>query len=201
MSVREAETEQRRTPRQKVIAVVVVVVVAALGIAGWLALSGANMFGLGQPKMWTVSGLEAFVDDIDDEFGTTEVVEAYLAENFATVEVPVDGDASRTITYKYDGGFTESRKGTRPADESEGLIDLRELDAEKTLALLPDAPAMAGLPDGEVSAILIMLAYGPDSEVADVPEVSVHVETEFGETGSVRADLSGDVVSVDATSD
>ncbi|HEY9323296.1 MAG TPA: hypothetical protein VIP50_00055 [Agromyces sp.] len=201
MSVREAETEQRRTPRQKVIAVVVVVVVAALGIAGWLALSGANVFGLGQPKMWTVSGLEAFVDDIDDEFGTTEVVEAYLAENFATVEVPVDGDASRTITYKYDGGFTESRKGTRPADESEGLIDLRELDAEKTLALLPDAPAMAGLPDGEVSAILIMLAYGPDSEVADVPEVSVHVETEFGETGSVRADLSGDVVSVDATSD
>ena len=201
MSVREAETEQRRTPRQKVIAVVVVVVVAALGIAGWLALSGANVFGLGQPKMWTVSGLEAFVDDIDDEFGTTEVVEAYLAENFATVEVPVDGDASRTITYKYDGGFTESRKGTRPADESEGLIDLRELDAETTLALLPDAPAMVGLPDGEVSAILIMLAYGPDSDVADVPEVSVHVETEFGETGSVRADLSGDVVSVDATSD
>ena len=201
MSVREAETEQRRTPRQKVIAVVVVVVVAALGIAGWLALSGANVFGLGQPKMWTVSGLEAFVDDLDDEFGTTEVVEAYLAENFATVEVPVDGDASRTITYKYDGGFTESRKGTRPADESEGLIDLRELDAEKTLALLPDAPAMVGLPDGEVSAILIMLAYGPDSDVADVPEVSVHVETEFGETGSVRADLSGDVVSVDAASD
>ncbi len=201
MSVREAETEQRRTPRQKVIAVVVVVVVAALGIAGWLALSGANVFGLGQPKMWTVSGLEAFVDDLDDEFGTTEVVEAYLAENFATVEVPVDGDASRTITYKYDGGFTESRKGTRPADESEGLIDLRELDAETTLALLPDAPAMAGLPDGEVSAILIMLAYGPDSEVADVPEVSVHVETEFGETGSVRADLSGDVVSVDSASD
>jgi hypothetical protein len=201
MSVREAETEQRRTPRQKVIAVVVVVVVAALGIAGWLALSGANVFGLGQPKMWTVSGLEAFVDDLDDEFGTTEVVEAYLAENFATVEVPVDGDASRTITYKYDGGFTESRKGTRSADESEGLIDLRELDAEKTLALLPDAPAMVGLPDGEVSAILIMLAYGPDSDVADVPEVSVHVETEFGETGSVRADLSGDVVSVDAASD
>lgn len=201
MSVREAETEQPRTPRQKVIAVVVVVVVAAIGIAGWLALSGANVFGLGQPKMWTVSGLEAFVDDLDDEFGTTEVVEAYLAENFATVEVPVDGDASRTITYKYDGGFTESRKGTRPADESEGLIDLRELDAEKTLALLPEAPAMVGLPDGEVSAILIMLAYGPDSDVADVPEVSVHVETEFGETGSVRADLSGDVVSVDAASD
>jgi hypothetical protein len=201
MSVREAETEQRRTPRQKVIAVVVVVVVAALGIAGWLALSGANVFGLGQPKMWTVSGLEAFVDDLDDEFGTTEVVEAYLAENFATVEVPVDGDASRTITYKYDGGFTESRKGTRPADESEGLIDLRELDAEKTLALLPDAPAMVGLPDGEVSAILIMLAYGPDSDLADVPEVSVHIETEFGETGSVRADLSGDVVSVDSASD
>lgn len=201
MSVREAETEQRRTPRQKVIAVVVVVVVAAIGIAGWLALSGANVFGLGQPKMWTVSGLEAFVDDLDDEFGTTEVVEAYLAENFATVEVPVDGDASRTITYKYDGGFTESRKGTRPADESEGLIDLRELDAEKTVALLPDAPAMVGRPDGEVSAILIMLAYGPDSDVADVPEVSVHVETEFGETGSVRADLSGDVVSVDAASD
>lgn len=201
MSVREAETEQPRTPRQKVIAVVVVVVVAALGIAGWLALSGANVFGLGQPKMWTVSGLEAFVDDLDDEFGTTEVVEAYLAENFATVEVPVDGGASRTITYKYDGGFTESRKGTRPADESEGLIDLRELDAEKTLALLPEAPAMVGLPDGEVSAILIMLAYGPDSDVADVPEISVHVETEFGETGSVRADLSGDVVSVDAASD
>lgn len=201
MSVREAETEQRRTPRQKVIAVVVVVVAAAIGIAGWLALSGASVFGLGQPKMWTVSGLEAFVDDLDDEFGTTEVVEAYLAENFATVEVPVDGDASRTITYKYDGGFTESRKGTRPADESEGLIDLRELDAEKTVALLPDAPAMVGRPDGEVSAILIMLAYGPDSDVADVPEVSVHVETEFGETGSVRADLSGDVVSVDAASD
>ena len=201
MSVREAETEQSRTSRQKVIAVVVVVVVAALGIAGWLAMSGANVFGLGQPKMWTVGGLETFVDDVDDEFGTSEVVEAYLAENFATVELPVDGDASRTITYKYDGGFTESRKGTRSADESEGLIDLRELDAEKTLALLPDAPARVDLPDGEVSAILIMLAYGPDSDVADVPEVSVHVETEFGETGSVRADLSGDVVSVDTASD
>ncbi|WP_157372701.1 hypothetical protein [Agromyces sp. Root81] len=197
MSVREAEPEQQRTSRPKVVALAAVSVVAAIGIAGWLVMSGTNVFTLGQPKMWTAEGLEAFVDDVDEEFGTTEVVEAYLSESYATVEVPVDGDASRTITYKYDGGFTESRKGTRSAEESTGLIDLREFDAVQTMALLPDAPEMVGLADGAVSAIMIRLAYGPDSVVADVPEVSVHVETEFGETGSVRADLAGNVVSID----
>jgi hypothetical protein len=46
-----------------VIAVAVVVVVAAISIAGWPAVSGANVFGLGQPKVWTVSGLEATASD------------------------------------------------------------------------------------------------------------------------------------------
>ncbi|MGH3704055.1 MAG: hypothetical protein ACRDT9_05440 [Agromyces sp.] len=194
MSVREATAEQQRTSRSKAVALAVVGVVAAFVIAGWLLLSGTNVFTLGQPKMWTVGGLEAFVDDVEEEFGTTEVVSAYVFEGYATVELPVEGEAPRTITYRYDGGFSESRKDTRTAEESTGLIDLGELDAEKTMALLPGAPEMVGLPDGEVTAIMITLAYGPDSVVADVPEFSLNVRSEFGETGSVRADLAGEVV-------
>lgn len=154
------------------------------------------MFTLGQAKIWATEGIEAFVDDVEEEFGTTEVIEADVFEDYAIVELPVEGEVSRTIAYRYDGGFSESRKDTRTTDESKGLIDLSELDAEKTIALLPGAPEMVGLPDGEVTAIMITLAYGPDSVVSDVPEVSLNVRTEFGETGSVRADL-GNVVSTD----
>lgn len=197
MSIREVESSRQRTTR--LIAVVVGAVV--IGVGGWFMMSSANPFGLGQAKVLTVDGLEAFVDDVDEEFGTTEVVEAYLFDGYATVELPVSGDTKRTITYKYDGGFSESRKDTRTADESMTLIDLRELDVERTLALLPEAPATVGLPDGEVGTVAIRLAYGPDSVVADMPEVSIHVDTEFGESGSVRADLSGDIVSVDTAAE
>lgn len=194
MSVREAPAERQHSSRPKVVAIAVIIV-AVVGVGGWLMMSGVNVFTLGQPKLWTTAGLEAFVDDVDEEFGTTEVVSAYVFDGYATVELPVERDSPRTITYRYDGGFSESRKDTRGAEESTGLIDLRELDAEKTIALLPNAPEMVGLPDGEVSAIMMTLAYGPGSTAADVPEVSFNVQTEYGETGSVRADLAGNVVS------
>lgn len=46
---------------------------------------------------------------------------------------------------------------------------------------------MVGLPDGEVTAMMITLAHGEGSAAADVPEVSLNVMTESSETGSVRA--------------
>ncbi len=177
----------------------IVAVVAAVVAFSTLGLPG---LGSDSAKVLTTKGLTKLVADIKDEFGTTQVVELNLFEDYAIVEVPVSGGAGRrTQSYRYDGGFEKFGAGSSRTDESSLLIDLSQLDVPATLALLKTAPKTVGLPDETVSNVTLQIANGPGAGDGEIVSTYVMVDSDYDESGFVRADLSGQVIDVDKVTD
>lgn len=182
-----------RQPRVAVIALFGISIVTVLAVLWWAVLP---QLGIGNPKMQTAAGVEEMVADLQDELGTTQVVEVSLYDSYAIVTVAVAGSSSRIINYRYAGDFKDvSYKSTR-TDDSTQLIDLADVDAAAVLDRIAGAPAEVGLPGGSVLGVDIRLAAAPDGAPYG-PYAFIYVDSEFGETGRLQLDLAGRTVDVD----
>jgi hypothetical protein len=77
------------------------------------------------PTVLSAEGIEQFVDDIDEEFGTTEVIAVDFKQTWADVLVPAESGSGRYLRYTYsvDDSFSESQNGTLATDDP-ALVDL-----------------------------------------------------------------------------
>mgnify|MGYP001163272665 CR=1 FL=1 len=177
----------------------------AAGAAGVAAAVGIGVASTGSEgdadelDLLTVECLEELVEDVEDEFGSSEVVAVELHDTWAWVYVPADGGGSRYDLYTYsEDGFSQHQGGSLAAD-APALVDLEDVDLERLVANIEDAPARLGI-DGPVEAVVQVTddypstdfaaaAYGNPAEAP--PHVEIELTNDYMETASVTTDLDG----------
>lgn len=171
-------------------------VAAAVGIG---VASDRSDDGSDDLDLLTVGCLEEMIDDIEDRFGGSEVVAVELHDSWAWVRVPADGGGARYDLYTYsEDGFSEHQGGSLATADPD-LVDLHDLDLERLVANVEDAPARLGV-DGEVETVVDVTddylstsyASGVDADPATTPaHVEITVTNEYMETASMATDLDG----------
>lgn len=149
-------------------AVVIGVVAAVAAVAGGGSLSGDK------PDLQHAAGFDAFVADVADEFGGTEVASAVIYPEYAVVYVPVPDHPGYERSYYYDGEFDEPGSAT-PRGSDDGLVDLAELDGAVAEQLIAEAPEPLGVPDPD-SVYLTLESWGDPAQ----PAFQVYASGEFG---------------------
>ena len=111
-----------------VVAVAVLGSVAAGAIAIFSAVDG-GIAGIGGIDAKSPEDFEEFVDQVEEDTGSTEVFWVGLYDGYIVVDVPYTdkpGD-DREVSYRWDGGgLDKSSQGT----STDTLFDLREIDPE-----------------------------------------------------------------------
>lgn len=130
-------------------------------------------------------GIERLVDEVDDTFGTTEVVEAEITDERALVTVPTD-DGMHSETFGWDGKeFSLWYRGGVPQGQ---LVDLADVDAAALVETAEAARTTLGVED--VSHVSVDVGDPP----AGPARLRFEVANEFREKASLETDLSGDEV-------
>jgi hypothetical protein len=149
----------------------------------------------------TVECLEDMVEDIEEEFGSTEVVSVELHDTWAWVRVPVDDGGGRFELYTYSEDGFSPHKGGSLGQPDPDLVDLRDLDLGRLVANLDeagqrldvdgDAETVVDVTDSYASTYFASVVHGAD----DVPpHVEIELTNEYMETASLTTDLSGRTV-------
>lgn len=136
-----------------------------------------------------VPGITTFMDSYRAEFGTSEVVELTLYDDYAIVRVPVPG-AARNTGWRYaEGGFdafgAESRSfpGSAP-------IDLTEIDLTRLVRNIATARRTLDVEDYRLTYVRV--AYRPGSETE--PRARIYVTNEASESGYLTTTLAGEIL-------
>ncbi len=181
---------------------------AGLAVAGGVALlvvvgvvdTVTDDSGDPAPTVLSAQGIAKLVDDVDEEFGTTEVIAVDFKQTWADVLVPAEPGSGRYLRYTYsaDDAFSESQGGTLGADDP-ALVDLADLDVEELMDNVEQARTDLGVDDVTEVTAIVTEAYGDSSFstsfIADgedaPPHVEIEVGNEFRETAWVATDLGG----------
>ncbi|MDZ5621993.1 hypothetical protein [Nocardioides bizhenqiangii] len=111
-----------------VVAVAVLGVVAAAAVAIFAAVDG-GVAGLGGIDAKSPDDFEEFVDQVEEDTGSTEVFWVGLYDGYIIVDVPYTDEPGedREVSYRWDGGGLEkSSQGT----STDQLFDLTEINPE-----------------------------------------------------------------------
>lgn len=133
----------------------------------------------------TPAGIERLTDEVDDTFGTTEVVEADLSDDRALVTLVTD-DGVHSETFSWNGEeFFLNYRGGLPEGQ---LVDLAEVDPAGLVGQLESVRSDLGVEDA--STVSVNVGDPP----AGPPRLRFEVANEFRETASMETDLSGEEV-------
>lgn len=203
-----AESRQRfrESSRWEKAAVVTAVAVLPTALVTSAVLGGD---GAGDElDLHSAAGIERFVEDLEAEFGTTEVLELELNDTWARVYV-VEGDGRyRYHTYgsswdpdDAEVGFRDGGSGGTTQDDDPDLVDLADLDADRLVANIERARSELGV-DGDVDVAVIVADermatdFGTQEPFATgeedaPPHVEIEVSNEYMETATLTTDLTG----------
>lgn len=204
-SWRESWERLRQAPlRERVLlAVVGSTLVGLTGYAFVMAAIGTD--APTHPDMTSVAGIEQMIDAVEQEFGTTEVLEVEAHDTWAHVYVPVDESARyRIYTYGWDDGqpaFSDAGQGGTTAEADPDFVDLAALDVEQLVENIDEAPADLGM-EGELEIVvnitdeLMSTDFGVGEAFAmgeeDAPaHVEIGLRNEFNEKASITTNLAG----------
>lgn len=187
-------------------------VLLAAVVGGPLALLAAVAVGADdQPAaidLHSAPGIEQLVDDVEDEFGSTQVLEVELHDTWARVFVPIEGTARyRHYTYGNsdarftDTEFSDSGQGGTTEDAAPDLIDLAALDAARLAGNIEQARLDLGV-EGDVDVMVTLADERMATDFSargrfasgerDMPaHVEISLVNEFFEEASLTTDLSG----------
>ncbi|KRA28167.1 MULTISPECIES: hypothetical protein [unclassified Nocardioides] len=180
-------TLQQRTIRQRRSPVLPLLgAVVAIGLVGWgvVAIVKAAV-GSGEPQ--TAEGFANLLEDLEDETGSTDVFRAVVYPEYAVVDVPVAANDEREISYYWDGGLSESTKGT----SDDEVFDLTVVDAAQFAGMCAEVSALIDEP-GDCYLII----EKPDDTFPDRANawISAYVSNEFSQSKYINYDLEGNEV-------
>jgi len=134
-------------------------------------------------------GIRWFLDAYRAKFGTTEVVDLTMYDDYAVVQVPQPGTHRHTgLLYRPAngwqdfGGVTANFPGSQP-------VDLTRLDVAALVRNI--AKARESLNVDHVSQTYVVVDYRPDFDAT--ANVDIHVANSFGESGYLATTLDGSV--------
>ena len=171
-------------------------------VAGWIA---DGQEGRTEFDMLSPTAIEQLIDDVEEKFGSAEVVEVELNDTWARVFVPTGDGAARFRTYTYGrDGFSTSEAGGTLAEANPDLVDLTDLDADRLATNLAQARDELGI-DGEVTTRVTVADDRMSTDFGTTepfalgerdapPHVEIELVNEFMESASRTTDLSGDTV-------
>jgi hypothetical protein len=143
--------------------------------------SSALFSGGDSVQLHTAEGYADFLEELEQKFGTTEVVEAVVYPEYAVVGIPVKGEPEHVDSYYYDGSFDEpTSHATREADDP--LLDLSAIDGGVLGRLVEQAPEALGVSDPESGYVIV----GPWGEPAQIG-LSVYSSGPYGSSYLVAA--------------
>lgn len=181
------------------------VALAAPVVGAALLFGGFQLFGAEddppEPAVLSAAGFETLVADVEQEFGSTEVLSVEADENSVTVLIPSDTGSGRYERYSYRSGtgFSQGLGGNLGADDFD-LIDLGELDSEALMGNIDDARTDLGVVEVSKVAVNVADAYWSTTFAqefgdGDIPaHVGIEVSNEFSESAWLATDLAGDKI-------
>ncbi|NLG54906.1 MAG: DUF1707 domain-containing protein [Rhodococcus sp.] len=135
----------------------------------------------------TEAGLTEFIALYNAQFGDFTVHDIALYPAYVVVSRSAESGQSRLNVYDYVDGFAPASSRSRPAGTAP--IPLDAIDAAGLTAAIAQAPALIGVPDGEVRHVLIA-----DTGIASA---SIYAYSADGTRGGyVRTNLAGEVIQV-----
>ncbi|UMG93541.1 hypothetical protein [Nocardioides sp. TF02-7] len=148
-----------------------------------MSLRGDGAIG-GNPDAQTSEGFAELVRDIEEETGGTTVFWVGLYDGFAVVDVPF-ADDDRELSYRWDGGFDEPRKGT----STDERFDLADVDPAVVDGMCDEVLAMVEDPQD-----CYIFIEKPDPTFASRTWIRTMASNEFGQSATVEYDLEGNEV-------
>jgi len=134
----------------------------------------------------TAAGIREFVSAFEARFGSTEVVRAVIYDGYVVAWVPGDNGTEAIWTYR--AGSFETFGDPIDANEPTDPVDLADLRPGKVMALVRTAEETLGVTDPTTTYVI----YDRDI-IDDLPQLSVYVSNEDGDSGYLMGDLNGKV--------
>lgn len=179
-----------RTSGSRSMAVVVVIALAVLGVVvavaiGIFALVGSTNIGGIDAK--DPEDFAEFVDQLEEDTGSTEVFSVGLYDGYVIAYVPVD-ETTASIAYRWDGGdLDEWTKST----SSETRFDLTEIDADVIEGM---CDPVLDLAEGAEEGDCYVQIRKPGPPFGGEAWFSAGASDEFGRYYSIEYDINGEEV-------
>jgi hypothetical protein len=136
----------------------------------------------------TPAGMRAFVAAYEDQFGTSDVLEAtFYADDRVILMVPTRGNSNRHERWSYKDEFTQDEGATTNAS-GEQPIDLRDLNVTALFENIQKAKRVLNVDHGELTHVNLTSTF------EDVPVANIYVSNDFQESGYLRTALNGKVI-------
>jgi hypothetical protein len=146
------------------------------------AASGVDPVARPLAPLISVAGFEQLLEALEEETGSTKVIDLTLYPRYAVADVPLPDGKGRTRSLYYDGAIRETSVGT----SDDRTLDLRRVDAATLVSLSRKARKAVEDPN---QWYLVLRA--PDIQGA---VIYAYASNEYGEGGYVAARLDGTVV-------
>lgn len=172
------------------VALVGAAVVAAVSHVGGRLSEHVN--DIGKTHLLAKDGLWTLTRDLKDEFGTTDVVNAGIYDSHAVITRRVHGDSRHTISYRYDG-HTFKRVAAVPAGGAP-QVDFADVDVPAAVNLANTTPTRVGLYGHAVTHLVVRAAQAVNAHHNHPTRLLVYARNVKGETGHVRANVTGKVL-------
>ena len=159
----------------------------APGLSAEAPGAGQGVAPLAEPSvaLHTPEGFRRFVDAVRAEFGTTEVAQATVYADYASVGVPVPGSPGRVQVRVYDGGFGSSSAALTRDAGSRG-VDLAVFDVDAVLGLVAGAGRSLNVENPDQLRVMFR-------DVGDGPRAMVEAFGDSGQYGWLEATADGTI--------
>lgn len=137
------------------------------------------------PQLFTPGGFDDLRSALRQGTGSTEVFEATIYPEYASLGVPAEPTGQRALSYFYNGELAEPSKGRSSYER----FDLARIDPQVMLRLVQKAKRLVEDP---TSWYVIIRKPGPPFD--NGAWFSAYASNEFSESGYLQATLDGTIV-------
>ena len=129
-------------------------------------------------QLQSLGGLTGLLEQTRKKFGDTTGYRLVIYPDYAVLDRPDPGDARRTLSYTYRGGWGDP--STRPTGSDAVAVDLGKFDATAVVGVLRGAPETLNIKPGEVTSTYLVIDPSGDPTTPGAVSVAVYLSSDYG---------------------
>ncbi|MFM8600125.1 MAG: DUF1707 domain-containing protein [Mycobacterium sp.] len=141
-------------------------------------------------QLQSLGGLNGLFEQMRQKFGDTTGYQLTVYPDYAILNRPDAGDARRTLSYTYRGGWDDPSTTSRGSDDV--VVDLGKMDTTAIVGVLRGAPETLAIAPAEVRTTYLIVQPARDPTTPGALTVSIYVSSEFG-SGYIEVGPDGSV--------